>query len=75
MSYNDHQQHPPLGVPPPQGYPAKDPHPPPGYTAQGYPPPGYLQQGHAPQYVQQPLRPTQGVGFLEGWYVSLTLFS
>ncbi|XP_027348688.1 cysteine-rich and transmembrane domain-containing protein WIH1 [Abrus precatorius] len=70
MSYYDHQQQPPIGVPPPQGYPSKDPYPPPGYPAQGYPPPGYPQQGYAPQYVQQP-PPRQETGFLEGCLAAL----
>jgi len=79
MSYYDHQQqYPPVGVPPPQGYPGKDPYPPPGYPAQGYPPagyppPGYPPQGYAPQYAQQP-PPRQETGFLEGWYVSFSFF-
>ncbi|QCD81544.1 hypothetical protein DEO72_LG2g1873 [Vigna unguiculata] len=80
MSYYDHHQQPPVGVPPPQGYPGKDSYPPPGYPAQGYPPagyppPGYPPQGYAPQYVQQPPPPRQETGFLEGWYVSLSLSS
>ncbi|CAJ1943025.1 unnamed protein product [Sphenostylis stenocarpa] len=53
MSYYNQQQ-PPIGVPPPQGYPVKDPYPPPGYPGQSYPPPGYPPQCYAPQYVQQP---------------------
>ncbi|KAG2408523.1 uncharacterized protein HKW66_Vig0033450 [Vigna angularis] len=78
MSYYDHQQQPPVGVPPPQGYPGKDPYPPPGYPAQGYPPagyppPGYPPQGYAPQFQQPP--PRQETGFLEGWYASLSLSS
>lgn len=56
------------------GYPGKDAYPPPGYPAQGYPPPGYPPQSYAPQYAQQP-PPRQEVGFLEGWYVSLSLSS
>ncbi|MED6113960.1 hypothetical protein PIB30_075655 [Stylosanthes scabra] len=85
MSYYDHQQQPPVGVPPPQGYPPKDAYPPPGYPpAQGYPPPGYPPQGYpqpgyppqqayAPQYAQQP-PPRQETGFLEGWYNPLFAF-
>ncbi|KAF7126262.1 hypothetical protein RHSIM_Rhsim11G0152400 [Rhododendron simsii] len=67
MSYYNQQQ-PPVGVPPPQGYPpegyAKDAYPPPGYPPQGYPQPGYPPQGYppqggyppqyAPQYAQPP---------------------
>ncbi|KAG4933365.1 hypothetical protein JHK87_047367 [Glycine soja] len=71
MSYYDHQQQPPIGVPPPQGYPGKDAYPPPGYPAQGYPPPGYPPQSYAPQYAQQP-PPRQEVGFLEGWLILLS---
>ncbi|RYR28904.1 hypothetical protein Ahy_B01g053122 isoform B [Arachis hypogaea] len=77
MSYYDHQQQPPVGVPPPQGYPPKDAYPPPGYPpAQGYPPPGYPQPGYppqqayAPQYAQQP-PPRQETGFLEGCLAAL----
>ncbi|RYR78537.1 hypothetical protein Ahy_A01g003363 isoform B [Arachis hypogaea] len=77
MSYYDHQQQPPVGVPPPQGYPPKDAYPPPGYPpAQGYPPPGYPQPGYppqqayAPQYAQQP-PPRQEAGFLEGCLAAL----
>ncbi|KAG4379034.1 hypothetical protein AAZX31_17G155100 [Glycine max] len=70
MSYYDHQQQPPIGVPPPQGYPGKDAYPPPGYPAQGYPPPGYPPQSYAPQYAQQP-PPRQEVGFLEGCLAAL----
>ncbi|AES90734.1 hypothetical protein MTR_4g097180 [Medicago truncatula] len=84
MSYYDHQQQPPVGVPPPQGYPPKDAYPPPGYPQQGYPqqgyPPqgypqqGYPQQGYPPQqYAQQPQQ-NKEVGFLEGWYVSFPFF-
>ncbi|RDX76472.1 hypothetical protein CR513_43533, partial [Mucuna pruriens] len=77
MSYYDQQHQPPVGVPPPQGYPGKDPYPPPGYPAQGYPPQGYPPsgyppQGYAPQYVQQQPPPRQETGFLEGWYIPVT---
>ncbi|KAJ7944535.1 Cysteine-rich and transmembrane domain-containing protein A [Quillaja saponaria] len=67
-TYYNQQQH-PVGVPPPQGYPAKDVYPPPGYPVQGYPPPGYPQQGYAPQYAQPP--PRQETGFLEGCLAAL----
>ncbi|XP_039137059.1 rhodopsin-like [Dioscorea cayenensis subsp. rotundata] len=46
--------------PPPQGYPSKDGHPPPGYaqgySAQGYPPSGYP----PPSYGPPPGYPPQG---------------
>ncbi|TKY55604.1 UV-induced protein uvi15 [Spatholobus suberectus] len=71
MSYYDHQQQPPVGVPPPQGYPGKDPYPPPGYPAQGYPPQGYPPQGYAPQYVQQQPPPRKETGILEGCLAAL----
>ncbi|KAK8938246.1 hypothetical protein KSP40_PGU020263 [Platanthera guangdongensis] len=76
MSYYNQQQ-PPIGVPPPQGYPegyAKDAYPPPGYPAQGYPQPGYPQGGYPPQgyppaggypppqYAQQPPPQQQSSG-------------
>ncbi|KAI5417900.1 hypothetical protein KIW84_042507, partial [Lathyrus oleraceus] len=75
MSYYDHQQQPPVGVPPPQGYPQKDAYPPPGYPSQGYPPQGYPPQqgyGYPPpqQYAQQPPQ-RQEVGFLEGCLAAL----
>ncbi|KAF8019908.1 hypothetical protein BT93_G0564 [Corymbia citriodora subsp. variegata] len=56
MSYYNQQQ-PPVGVPPPKGYPA-------GYPPQpGYPPPQY-----APQYAQPPpQQQQQSTGFMEGW--------
>ncbi|KAG5122935.1 hypothetical protein JHK82_029672 [Glycine max] len=58
--YNQQQQPPPVGVPPPQGYKpegyGKEGYPPPGYPPPGYPPPGYLpQQGYPP-----PPYPAQG---------------
>ncbi|CAI0430522.1 unnamed protein product [Linum tenue] len=81
MSYYNQQQQPPVGVPPPQGYP-KDAYPPPGYPVQGYPPQSYPPQGYPPQqqyaqqqYAQQPPRQQKEVGFLEGWSVSPPLFS
>ncbi|CAI0385554.1 unnamed protein product [Linum tenue] len=77
MSYYNQQQ-PPVGVPPPQGYP-KDAYPPPGYPPQAYPPPGYPPQPgypappppYAPQYAQPPPQQQQNsnAGCLEGWYV------
>ncbi|XP_050206619.1 protein CYSTEINE-RICH TRANSMEMBRANE MODULE 13 [Mercurialis annua] len=67
MSYYNQQQQPPVGVPPPQGYPTKDAYPPPGYPVQGYPPQGYPPpQGY---YAQQP--PRQETGFLEGCLAAL----
>ncbi|TKY55603.1 rhodopsin protein [Spatholobus suberectus] len=65
MSY-DHQQEPRVGVPPPQGYPAKDPSPPPEN-----PPPGHPPHGSAPQYAQQPGTPGQEIGLLEKCLVAL----
>jgi hypothetical protein len=57
------------------GYP-KDAYPPPGYPVQGYPqgypPQGYPPQGYAPQYAAPP--PRQETGFLEGWYVYVSLY-
>ncbi|KDP32087.1 hypothetical protein JCGZ_12548 [Jatropha curcas] len=67
MSYYNQQQ-PPIGVPPPQGYPTKDAYPPPGYPVQGYP------QGYPPQGYAQPPPRQQESGFLEGWYVFYSLF-
>ncbi|THU64342.1 hypothetical protein C4D60_Mb01t25480 [Musa balbisiana] len=67
MSYYNQQQ-PPVGVPPPQGYPAegyaKDAYPPPGYPSAAYP-----QQGYPPPYAQPPppQQQQQGPSFLEGW--------
>lgn len=69
MSYYDQHQ-PPVSVPPQQGYP-KDAYPPPGYPVQGYPQ-GYPPQGYAPQYAAPP--PRQETGFLEGWYVYVSLY-
>ncbi|KAJ8498452.1 hypothetical protein OPV22_009004 [Ensete ventricosum] len=71
MSYYNQQQ-PPVGVPPPQGYPAegyaKDAYPPPGY-----PPAAYPQQGYPPPYAQPPPPPQQqqGPSFLEGCLAAL----
>ncbi|CAH9091150.1 unnamed protein product [Cuscuta epithymum] len=57
--YNQGQQPPPVGVPPPQGYSQQDAaynkdatpgYPPPqGYPQQGYPPQGYPPQVYPPQ--------------------------
>ncbi|CAL9065197.1 unnamed protein product [Musa banksii] len=78
MSY--YNQQPPVGVPPPQGYPpegfTKGTYVPPGYPPQGYPPqsyppPGYPPQGYPPPYAQAPPPPPQkqssGPSFVEGW--------
>ncbi|XP_072980748.1 protein CYSTEINE-RICH TRANSMEMBRANE MODULE 13-like [Typha angustifolia] len=80
MSYYNQQQ-PPVGVPPPQGYPSegygKDAYPPPGYPpqgyAQGYPQPqAYPPQGYPPPYAQQPPRQqSSGPSFMEGCLAAL----
>ncbi|KAG0492678.1 hypothetical protein HPP92_005790 [Vanilla planifolia] len=72
MSYYNQQQ-PPVGVPPPQGYPdgyTKDmqamSYPVQGFPSAGYPPAG----GYPPpQYAQQPPPKNQrsGPSFVEGW--------
>ncbi|KAK4584895.1 hypothetical protein RGQ29_022532 [Quercus rubra] len=62
------QQQPPVGVPPPQGYP-KDAYPPTGYPAQGYPPPGYPPQQGYNQYSQPPRQDQSGC--LEGCLAAL----
>ncbi|OIW12852.1 hypothetical protein TanjilG_24785 [Lupinus angustifolius] len=78
MSYYNQQQ-PPVGVPPPQGYPqeyGKGAYPPPGYPPQGYPPPQYPAQGYpppyAPQYAQPPPQQNQSnSGCMEGCLAAL----
>ncbi|KAF2294734.1 hypothetical protein GH714_015815 [Hevea brasiliensis] len=65
MSYYNQQQQPPVGVPPPQGYPKA--YPPPGYPVQGYQQGGYPPQGYAPGYSQPP--PRKETGFLEGCHL------
>lgn len=65
---------------PPEGVP-KDAYPPPGYPPAGYPPPGYGSQAYPPPYAPQYAPPpphhhqqqNNSSGFMEGWYVSLSL--